>query len=152
MWMPGQKVAASPPVAPEKTVAAVVVASDKTVDSASPKVQGLPKDHFTAALAYVTVIPAIVFLLIDPFKRNRFIRFHASQSIFFAIGVLLIALAMRLLYSLLALIPVAGYLLAWLMVFVLFLGLLILWVVLMVKAIQGEMFKLPVIGNLAEKL
>jgi uncharacterized membrane protein len=59
---------------------------------------------------------------------------------------------MRLLYSLLSLIPVLGYLLAWLASAVLLLGWVILWSVLLVKALQGETFKLPWIGSLAEKV
>jgi uncharacterized membrane protein len=58
---------------------------------------------------------------------------------------------MRILYSLLALIPVLGFLLAWLATGVTLLGLVILWLVLLVKALQGQTFKLPFIGNLAEK-
>jgi uncharacterized membrane protein len=61
------------------------------------------------------------------------------------------AIVMRILYSVLALIPVAGYLLAWLASAVALLGCMILWLVLLVKALQGETFRLPWIGNLAEK-
>ena len=64
---------------------------------------------------------------------------------------LVIAIAMRILYSILTLIPVAGYLLAWLAVAVGVLGWGILWLVLLVKALQGETFRLPVIGSFAEK-
>jgi uncharacterized membrane protein len=45
-----------------------------------------------------------------------------------------------------------GYLLAWLSSAVLLLGWFILWLVLLTKALQGETFKLPWIGNLAEKI
>jgi uncharacterized membrane protein len=51
----------------------------------------------------------------------------------------------------LALIPAIGYLLAWLVSALALLGLIILWLVLVVKALQGATFKLPLIGNLAEK-
>jgi uncharacterized membrane protein len=149
IWVPGDDTDTSPAIALEKTTAAVNVSSDR---ASTTSIQTSPKDHLIAASAYVTFIPAMIFLSLEPFKRNRFIRFHSLQSIFLAAGAIVVALAMRLLYSLLALIPVAGYLLAWLTVFVVFLGLLILWLVLLVKALQGEMFKLPVIGKLAEKL
>lgn len=109
------------------------------------------KDNIIAALAYVTFIPAIVFVLIEPFKRNRFVRFHSFQSIFLAVATIVIAIAMRILYSVLALIPVLGYLLAWLAMTVAVLGWVILWLVLVVKALQGEIFRLPLIGHLAEK-
>jgi len=102
-------------------------------------------------LAYITFIPAIVFVLIEPIKRNRFVRFHSFQSIFLAVATILAAVAMRILYSLLVLIPVLGYLLAWLASAVALLGWVILWLVLLVKAMQGETFRLPWIGSLAEK-
>jgi uncharacterized membrane protein len=59
---------------------------------------------------------------------------------------------MRILYSIFVLIPVVGFLAAWLASAVLLLGWGILWLVLLVKALQGETFKLLWIGNLAEKL
>ena len=51
----------------------------------------------------------------------------------------------------LTLIPMAGYLLAWLLIAVIVLGWGILWLVLLVKAFQGETFKLPLIGALAQR-
>ena len=110
------------------------------------------KDNFTAALAYITFIPAIVFVLIEPFKRNRFVRFHSFQSIFLAVATVLVGIVMRILYAVLVLIPVLGYLLAWLAIAVGVLGWVILWLVLLVKALQGETFRLPWIGSLAERV
>lgn len=109
------------------------------------------EDTFLGALAYITCIPAIFFVLVEPFKRNRFVRFHSFQSIFLAVATILVAVVMRILYSIFVLIPVVGFLLAWLASAVLLLGWAILWLVLLVKALQGETFKLPWIGNLAEK-
>ncbi len=109
-------------------------------------------DKLLAALSYITCIPAIFFVLVEPFKRNRFIRFHSFQSIFLAVAAVVVAIAMRILYSLFALIPRVGYLLAWLTSAVLLFGWFILWLVLLIKALQGETFKLPWIGNLAEKV
>ena len=109
------------------------------------------KDNLLAALAYITFIPATIFVLIEPFKRNRFIRFHSFQSIFLMAATIVIAFALRILYSVLTLIPVVGYLMAWLALAVAVLGWGILWLVLLVKALQGQTFRLPVIGSLAEK-
>jgi len=109
------------------------------------------KDRLTAALAYVTFFPAIIFVLIEPFKRNRFVRFHSFQAILFAVATILAAITMRVLYPVLVLIPVLGYLLAWLAMAVGVLGWVILWLVLLVKVLQGETFRLPWIGSLAEK-
>jgi uncharacterized membrane protein len=148
MWVPGQqasKPATRPPVPRTPSV---------NLPAASPTAASQPgqlKDNFIAALAYVTFIPAVVFVLIEPFKRNRFVRFHSFQSILLTVAIILIAIAMRILYSVLALIPVLGYLLAWLAMTVAVLGWVILWLVLLVKALQGETFRLPWIGSLAEK-
>jgi uncharacterized membrane protein len=48
-------------------------------------------------------------------------------------------------------IPVLGHLLVWLIAMVVILGTVVIWLVLVVKALQGEAFKLPVIGDLAER-
>lgn len=146
MWIPGQdakKPAATPPVIRTPAVPPV------TVTAASVPSQF--KDNLLAALAYITFIPAVVFVVLEPFKRDRFIRFHAFQSIFLTVATMVIAIALRILYSILTLVPVVGYLMAWLAVAVAVLGWGILWLVLLVKALQGQSFRLPVIGSLAEK-
>jgi uncharacterized membrane protein len=112
---------------------------------------GWLKENVAGALAYVTFIPAVFFLRMLPFKRNHFVRFHSFQSIFLICAGILAAIGLRVLFAVLTLIPMLGYMLAWLVVLLVVLAGVILWLVLMVKAWQGEMFKLPVIGELAEK-
>jgi uncharacterized membrane protein len=147
MWVPGRdpvKPAVRPPAhAPVLTAPSAIEPGAST--------SGQFKDNLTAAFAYVTFIPAVVFVLVTPFKRNRFVRFHSFQSIFLAVATVVAAVAMRILYSILTLIPAIGYLLAWLTSAVVLLGWVILWLVLLVKALQGETFRLPVIGSLAER-
>jgi uncharacterized membrane protein len=91
-------------------------------------------------LAYVTIIPAIVFLLLEPYNRNRFIRFHSFQCIFLCIVLVVI-------HVVLLAVPIIG----WAISIFVNLGALVLWIVLLLKAYQGQKFKLPVIGDLAEK-
>lgn len=112
---------------------------------------GFLRGNVAAALAYVTFVPAVIFLALRPFQHNRLVRFHSWQSIFFDITIVLVGIALRFLFSLFSLIPRLGYLLASLGVLTSALGCLILWVVLLLKALQGEMFKLPLIGHFAEK-
>lgn len=109
------------------------------------------RDNIIGALAYVTIIPAIVFLLVEPFKRRRFIRFHAFQCIFLVIASLAIGIALKLVFTVLLLVPFLGQLMALLISLIISMGCLILWIVLIVKALQGEAFKVPFIGDLAEK-
>src|SRR5690349_15714318 len=51
-------------------------------------------DNVAGMLAYFTIIPAIVFLVLEPYNRNRFIRFHSFQSIFFAVAWTVIWIAL----------------------------------------------------------
>lgn len=109
------------------------------------------QDNLAGAVAYITFIPAIIFLLQRSYKKNHFVRFHAWQSIFFAIAALVIAVALRVVFYILALLSGLGYLLASLLVLVTCIGWVILWVVVLIKALQGEFFRLPVIGHFAER-
>jgi len=103
-------------------------------------------DNVAGMLAYVTIIPAIVFLVMEPYNKNRFVRFHAFQCLFFAVAWTVLWIAL----SIVAHIPILGWLtiLIWPLV-----GLagLIIWIILLLKANQGQMYKLPMIGDMAEK-
>jgi uncharacterized membrane protein len=112
---------------------------------------GFLRENVAGALAYFTFIPALIFLRVMPFRRNHLVRFHSFQSIFLTLAGILVAVGLRLLFAVLAVIPMLGYMLAWLIVLLAVLAGVILWLVVVVKAWQGEMFKLPIIGDLAEK-
>lgn len=103
-------------------------------------------DNVAGMLAYVTIIPAIIFLVIEPFNKNRFIRFHSFQNIFFHVAWF----ALWMILAFVGHIPVLGWLtlVVWPLIG---LGGLILWIVLVLKAYQGQKFKLPFIGDMAEK-
>jgi len=90
-------------------------------------------------LCYVLgVITGIIFLVTE--KENKFVRFHAMQStITFAI-LFVVSIVINF-------IPIIGVVLGALIGLVS----LIVWIVLMVKAFQGQTFKLPVVGDIAEK-
>jgi uncharacterized membrane protein len=103
-------------------------------------------DPVAGMLAYVTFIPAIIFLVTEPYNRSRFIRFHSFQSIFFTVAVVVIQIAL----SMLTVIPFMVLLTLPLHTLVA-LGALILWIILLLKANQGQMYKLPIIGDMAEK-
>ncbi len=103
------------------------------------------------ALAYF-LLPAIIFLFIEPYNKNRFVRFHSFQCIGVWLAAILIGALLRIAGVVVYSIPVIGHLLIWLLSMVVGLAFLMTWIVLLVKALQGEMFKLPVIGSLAERL
>lgn len=112
----------------------------------APAMAGGLSDNVAGLLAYITVIPAIVFLLVAPYSQNRFVRFHSFQSIFFNVAWIVLWIVL----SIVASIPVLGWLTLLLWPIVALAG-LVVWVVMLIKANQGEMWKLPVIGDLAAK-
>lgn len=95
--------------------------------------------NVAALLSYALgVVSGIIFFIIE--KENKFVRFHALQSILLFGGLFVLQLV-------LVFIPVIRAIL----MPVISIGSLILWVILMVKAYHGEKFKLPVVGDVAEK-
>lgn len=113
---------------------------------ATPTATAGMADNVAGMLAYITIIPAIVFLVLEPYNKRPFIRFHAFQSIFFAVAWTVLWIAL----SVIGTIPVLG-LLSLIIWPIMGLGGLVIWVVLLLKAYQGQVFKLPVIGDMAEK-
>ena len=107
--------------------------------------------HVAGALAYVLgPITGVVFLVIE--KDNRFVRFHAAQSI--AVGIVLIALSIGLsiLGTVLASIPVLGWIVALLLSLVLGFGSFVLWLALMWRASQGKEWEVPIAGGIARRI
>jgi uncharacterized membrane protein len=97
-------------------------------------------DNVAGALAYVTFIPAILFLVLEPYNRNKFVRFHSFQCLFFTLACFVLGIVLMF-------IPLLGPIIGLL----LWLGELALWLVLVLKAYQGQKFKLPFIGDIAEQ-
>jgi uncharacterized membrane protein len=110
---------------------------------------GALTEPIAGALAYFTFIPAIIFLLLEPYKGNRFVRFHSFQCLLLCGAAILFAIALKLVGLLLFIIPVLGPLLVVLVSSVVGLGAVVLWLVLVVKAFQGDMFQLPLLGAFA---
>lgn len=114
--------------------------------SAPAQAAGGLEDNVAGLLAYITFIPAIIFLVMEPYNKRPFVRFHSFQSIFFGVACIAVAVVVGIIGS----IPVLGWstLLLWPLVC---LGELAIWVVLLTKAYGGQRWKLPVIGDIAEK-
>jgi uncharacterized membrane protein len=104
-----------------------------------PPAQSGLSDNAAGALAYVTIIPAIIFLIVEPYNKNSYIKFHAWQSIFLGIAAFAIGF--------INIIPFLGQI-----IFLLgMLALFVAWIIVLLKALKGERYKLPFIGDLAEK-
>lgn len=111
---------------------------------------GLLTENVAGALAYLTFISATVFLARPPYNKNRFVRFHCLQCLFLTLTWLLIGVVLKLASPILFFIPFVGPLFVSLISIIALIAAVVLWVVLVVKAFQGEMLKLPVLGDFAE--
>ena len=109
--------------------------------------------NVAGALTYlVGLITGILFLVIDPFKTDRFVRFHAFQSIFFNIAWIAFWIAWTIVGFMLSAISHGLFFIIQLPVNLLVMvGGFCLWAYLMYSAYQGKTFKLPIIGPLAAK-
>jgi uncharacterized membrane protein len=99
-----------------------------------------------SGIAYLTFIPAIIFLVVAPYNTNPNVKFHAWQSIFltaawFAIWIVLVILGF---IPFLNLVDIVLIPLTWL-------GFIILWLIVMIQAFQGKRFTIPLLGPLAAK-
>lgn len=94
-------------------------------------------ENIGGMLCYIFIV-GLVFLFIE--KENRFIRFHALQAVFLGVFLLLVNI-------ILSFIPVIGWL------FSLLMGPVILFLVvfMMFQAYKGKYYKLPILGDMAEK-
>ncbi|MGA3264116.1 MAG: DUF4870 domain-containing protein [Terracidiphilus sp.] len=103
-------------------------------------------DNAAGGLAYVTIIPAIIFLLVEPFNKKSYVRFHSWQSIFLAIAWVVVQIVLMIIGRL----PFVGMII-WFLGPLVSLCFLILWIIVLIKAFNGDRFKIPFIGDLAEK-
>jgi len=106
---------------------------------ASTPASGGLSDNNAGLIAYITIIPAIIFLVMEPYNKNKYIRFHAFQSLFFGIAWMVLCFFW--------VIPIIG----WLIGFLGGIAFFVVWIILLIKASKGEKWKLPVIGDLAEQ-
>ena len=98
---------------------------------------GLEK-NIAAGLCYILGwLTGLIFFLIE--KEDKDIRFHAMQSIIVFVGLNILQVVLTISIVGIPLIPVVGIV-----------G-LVLWILLMIKGFQGEKYKLPFAGDLAEK-
>ncbi len=135
--------AAAPATAAAASVPAPAPAQPAGYASAGASAMPL-EENIAGMLAYFTIIPAIIFLLVDPYSRNRFVRFHSFQCLF-TVGALIV------LHVVLSIVSYALPLMMFPIWGLLGLAELALWILLVIKAYQHEMFKLPIVGDLAEK-
>jgi len=105
-----------------------------------PGAPGLPPNVASALCYLFWLVSGVLFLVLEPYDRDPQVRFHAFQSIFFSIATILISAVVGML-------PLIG----WLLWYPVWLALLVVWVMLLIQAFSGKRWKLPVIGDWAER-
>ena len=109
-------------------------------------------DCLLAAISYIALLPAILFLALPSLRSSRYVRFHCWQSVLFAVSTVVLAALTRGVFALLSVIPGVGLLFAILLAGVVALALAMLWCVLVLKAVQGQTYELPWLGRWAGAL
>jgi uncharacterized membrane protein len=109
------------------------------------------EQNLAAALCYIPII-GLVFLLIEPYNRNRTIRFHAWQAVLYAIAWFIIMAVLGIVgLTVHAIMPFGVWALWALLMRLVHLALLIGLIFAAVKAYQGQRLVLPIIGPIAER-
>jgi uncharacterized membrane protein len=122
-------------------------ANNKAVEPNGAKTSSGLDENLAGALSYFFgFITGILFLVLEP--KNKFVKFHAMQSIILSVSLGVIYFFLFFFYLLM---PGVIQLMLSCILGIVGIALFVLWLFLMFKAYSGEMYKLPVIGDFAEK-
>jgi len=111
------------------------------------------EENVVAAVCYLGfVLTGILFLVIEPYNHNSTVRFHAFQSIFFWLAVIIGGMVLSMVSFVILALPFVGWIISFLLSLAYWLGALVLWLYLMYKAYNNEKYKLPIIGNMVENM
>lgn len=109
--------------------------------------------NLAAALSYALgLITGILFLVLEPYKNNRLVRFHAMQSIIFSAACIVFAIVWSILVGIL--VSIAGF---WVLTvdvplrLLVALGIFVFWLYLMFQAYSNREYQIPFIGPIAAK-
>lgn len=109
-------------------------------------------DNVASALCYLFgLFTGILFLVLEPYNKNKLIRFHAFQSIFMHLALFVVFFALSIFFGIMIHIPVLGALVGMALWPICGFGAMCLWIMLMYKAYNNQKWVLPIIGPLAEK-
>jgi uncharacterized membrane protein len=107
-------------------------------------------DNAASALCYVLgLITGILFLVLEPYNKNRTVRFHAFQSIFLNIALIIVAIGLGIFDVMLA--GLTGWWLASMISMLFHLAFFAIWLFMIVTTYQGRTTVLPIIGPLAQQ-
>jgi len=109
------------------------------------------QENVASALSYLAlVLTGVLFLFLEPYNRNKAIRFHAFQAIFVWIAIVVASFAVNIVFGTI----LGGPHTFWLLDLIwsgFSLCVIALWLLLMYKAYNGERWVLPMIGEMAQK-
>lgn len=118
-------------------------ATAQTSTGLDPKLAGM--------LCYILgLITGLIFFLVE--KTNRTVRFHAAQSIVFSVTTIVVWMVLFVLSIIMHQISWTLGNLFGIVTTLVWLGIFILWIVLLIKGYSGERWKLPVLGDVADRL
>ena len=144
--------AVSVTAAPPAAAASSAVSSGTSMGTATASAPGLTM-NMAAALSYALgAITGVLFLALEPYKNNRFVRFHAIQSIIFSVACVAVAIVWSIIVGIL--VSIAGF---WVLTvdlplhWLFGLGIFVLWLFLMFQAYSEREYRIPWIGDIAAK-
>jgi uncharacterized membrane protein len=106
--------------------------------------------NLSSALCYL-FLPAIIFLLIEPYNKDRTVRFHAWQAIALTIALFVVRIILGIILGIIFAVSTSLGLMVGLFWTLIGLGELLLYIFLAVKAYQNQRIVLPILGPFAEK-
>jgi uncharacterized membrane protein len=108
--------------------------------------------NIAGALAYsLGIITGILFLVLEPYRRDRFVRFHAFQSIFYFVFAVVFSIAWSIVVGILM--HISGWIIfvSFPLRMIISLAMFGLWLYLMFQAYNEREFRIPVLGAIAGK-
>ncbi len=119
---------------------------------APPAAQAGLEENLASALCYLLgLLTGVLFLVLEPYNKNKTVRFHAFQAIFLHVGGIAAFIGIAIVTGIFHFVPFLGTIFAAILYPALSLGFFVLWLALMYKAYSRERWVLPVIGEFAEK-
>jgi uncharacterized membrane protein len=116
---------------------------------AAPAQSAGMEENVASALCYsLTLLTGILFLVLEPYNKNKTIRFHAFQAIFFWAACVAVLIVLTILSMSMAFV---GLFVFSFLHMIAYLGFFVVWALLIYKAYNREKFVLPIIGPIAEK-
>lgn len=107
-------------------------------------------ENSAAAIAYITFVPAIVFLMTPPYNQSPTTKFHSWQSIFLNVAAVCFWVVFTIIRIIVAMTMYVPFLFGMLSL-VCWLGWFLVWLLCVINAVNGKRISLPIIGQLAAK-